>query len=50
MFTPVERAAPGPAEVTADPTNADAQASADEAAREILSEDVIDVSSKLVHC
>ncbi|WP_435839862.1 hypothetical protein [Streptomyces canus] len=41
MFTPVERAALGRAEATADPTNADAQASAHEAVREVLSEDQI---------
>ncbi|MFG2472006.1 carboxymuconolactone decarboxylase family protein [Streptomyces canus] len=41
IFTPVERAALGLAEATTDPANADAQASAYEAAREILSEDQI---------
>ncbi|MDQ0912512.1 AhpD family alkylhydroperoxidase [Streptomyces canus] len=41
VFTPVERAALGLAEATTDPTNTRAQASAYEAAREILSEDQI---------
>lgn len=38
LFSPVERAALAPAEATTDPTNAGAQASADEEARHVLSD------------
>jgi AhpD family alkylhydroperoxidase len=41
MFTPSERAALALAEVTTDPTDADAQASAYEAARQVLTDDQI---------